>query len=99
MKIQVTQKDIDRGVPRDALRCPIALALQRELGVDNIAVGRTFTHDAWDVFVQDFDAGRPVRPQKFDLETTPKSRLFGTKKELKKFVRSTEWLHTAGVMR
>jgi hypothetical protein len=30
MKIEVTQKDIDKGIPRDAAKCPIAKALQRQ---------------------------------------------------------------------
>ena len=29
MKIQVTQADIDNGIPEDDCRCPIALALKR----------------------------------------------------------------------
>lgn len=32
--VQVTQMDIDGGIPEDACRCPIALALLREFGPD-----------------------------------------------------------------
>jgi hypothetical protein len=37
MKISVTQEDIDQGVPRSPFLCPIALAVRRELDLENAA--------------------------------------------------------------
>lgn len=40
--IEVTQADIDKGTPGDSCRCPVALAVARQLGIEaaegNLAV-------------------------------------------------------------
>ena len=38
MKIEVTQKDIDMGVPENCTKCPIAISLKRHLKSDDIKV-------------------------------------------------------------
>ena len=38
MKIEVTQKDIDMGVPENCNKCPIAMSLKRHLKSDDIKV-------------------------------------------------------------
>jgi|TARA_R110000787_G_scaffold150488_1_gene264391 hypothetical protein len=38
MNIEVTQKDIDMGVPSNSCKCPIAIALKRHLKSDDIKV-------------------------------------------------------------
>lgn len=42
VKIDVTQEDIDSGVQCSTMRCPIAIALQRATGNDNVSVGAQF---------------------------------------------------------
>jgi len=81
MKIQVTQDDIDAGIPRSCRRCPIAKALDR-MNVPYFSILTEFV--AWSAlyydeknisilptealsFIQDFDHDRPVKPFEFEL--------------------------------
>jgi hypothetical protein len=36
MKVHVTQEDIETGEPGDPYNCAVALAIKRELGLDNL---------------------------------------------------------------
>ena len=38
MQVEVTQDDIDRGVPRSEMSCALALAVSRAHGVENVIV-------------------------------------------------------------
>jgi hypothetical protein len=82
VKVNVTQKHIDIGVPKDCKYCPIAFAL-RDLGFKHFDVGvisiNIFESAYGDVkrinlpknvgsFIQDFDAGREVKPFEFELD-------------------------------
>lgn len=79
--VKVTDEDIQNGKSYDPCKCPIALALRRQTGL-NAAVGNgatLFTDDLityestnWpeiaDRFIINFDTGRPVTPIEFDLD-------------------------------
>ena len=81
--IEVTQEDIDQGVPSHAHKCAVARAMSRSVdgayslcsfwGIHNPA-GRgpcvhTAKHDeAVTKFIQDFDNGKPVKPFTFTIE-------------------------------
>lgn len=85
MKIEVTQQDIDNGVPGDAESCPVALACQRTIpGCHDLTVGDdTIEFDidgdamAFDLpaevatFVHRFDCKDAVAPFAFDLDVEP----------------------------
>lgn len=75
MIVEVTQEDIDKGVPYGVASCPVALALQRTIGA-RVAVDPTawsLFHGMKDyplpgdasVFIRDFDSGKPVAPFRF----------------------------------
>jgi len=49
MLIEVTQEDIDEGMPADGQRCPVALAIKRTLKIDNVLVG------PWHIWIGDSD--------------------------------------------
>lgn len=84
--IEVTADDIRLGKPHDACLCPIARAIARLLGADDVAVGlndmcATFlpgdlalTERDLPVeaarFIADFDDGRPVAPFTFTARLT-----------------------------
>jgi len=81
IKIQVTQKDIDNGKPRDMGYCPIAMAIHRcrfrKAEVDNSVIhlhGYYSDEDPLPMpqtakrFVKQFDAEKPVRPFTFSLK-------------------------------
>ncbi len=40
IEIEVTSEDIENGVPGDACRCPIALAVERQIGCTVQSVGQ-----------------------------------------------------------
>ena len=83
MRIKVTQKNIDKGYRGSCDTCPLALALKeaiptaRLVSVGTESIG--FTREGqsrWKIiklppqarfFVDDFDAGKPVKPFEFDL--------------------------------
>jgi hypothetical protein len=80
--IEVTQRDISRGVPADCSKCPVALAVRRATKIRKIAADTsglfriapytefarfTAKHPARK-FIKDFDAGEPVEPFSFEVE-------------------------------
>ena len=78
MKIQVTQDDIDAGIPRSCRRCPIAKALDRMnipyFGVLTLVIVWSARYKDNSIlptealnFIQDFDHDRPVKPFEFEL--------------------------------
>lgn len=86
MRITVTQEDIEKGVRRNCVRCPIALAMTRQTGlpwfVDERG-GIVFSHKhpkniqlmvdlPWQAmdFMSGFDSGLPMFPFTFDLDIT-----------------------------
>jgi hypothetical protein len=76
--VDVTAEDIAQGTPRCAGMCPIALAMKRALGREDIEVRHTrasigdevvvLPPEAWE-FILSFDHDRPVPPFRFRLET------------------------------
>jgi hypothetical protein len=44
IKVEVTQEDIDDGIPTDAESCPVALALRREFDVEGVCPIIRVTH-------------------------------------------------------
>lgn len=77
MIIEVTQDDIDCGVPQDGCECPIARALIRafpeqepfvELYTIQINDSEVPTTQRIRDFIQDFDANRPVQPTRFRVK-------------------------------
>lgn len=79
MKIEVTDEDIARGEPRSALACPIACALRRagmldvSVSLTSITVGH-LTYKPMPpeakAFIRDFDAGAPVTPFAFSVDSS-----------------------------
>lgn len=78
MVVQLTQADIDNGVPGDCLRDPVANALRRLTGVpwrveqqycypDTIERRPYPTPRIVNKFVEAFDNGQPVKPISFEL--------------------------------
>lgn len=82
MTIEVTQEDIDKGVPENCSKCPVARAIERTLPnpSPSIAVDpeviEWFDGDQWQfrytkvkvqTFIERFDAGKPVKPFSFEL--------------------------------
>ena len=78
--ISVTKNDIRLGKPKNPDRCPVARAIRRACGFADVSVGLIRTHwkDGFSYysrhhstklenFVNDFDAGKPVRPITFQL--------------------------------
>lgn len=77
MKITVTMKDIQRGMPEAEYSCPIALAVKRRthkearvLGSDSIRAGKTqyYGPRKIDTFIERFDVGMRVRPFSFEMK-------------------------------
>lgn len=87
VSVEVTQEDINRGVPSDADRCPVALALKRrfpksapDLHVENNLViyapegdTKRFQVPPEEVqrFTMKFDEGKPVEPLTFAFPPPP----------------------------
>ena len=80
-KIQVTKQDIKNGVPGQACKCPISLAISRASGMKKVFVEgpsiplhnyRYFGSkpDQIEQFIERFDEGDKVRPFNFELELT-----------------------------
>jgi hypothetical protein len=84
MRIQVSQRDIDHGERGDCFLCPLARAAKRsvrkrcsvgfsfysgdlQLIIDGVGIVAVLPPAAA-VFVQRFDAGRPVKPLSFPLK-------------------------------
>lgn len=80
MIINVTKKDIERGKPGRSRCCPIALAFTRKIRMTDIYVQRIyvlrryvkadrryFLPEGAISFIRDFDAGREVKPMRFEI--------------------------------
>jgi len=80
MKINVTQNDIDNGIPQNPWSCPIANAIKREaikreqnanvsVGTGRIKIdGRRWrTTKVMIKFIKDFDNGKIVKPHCFKI--------------------------------
>jgi len=75
--VRVTRKDIREGQPDDPNYCPIALALQRATGVEDVEVeSSSIRVDGFkelttprhiEDFVEDFDGGGNVKPFRFRI--------------------------------
>lgn len=84
LHIEVTQDDIDRGIPRSNCRCPIALAVKRTTKWRAFDVGSTYFYRKYKItilpesarqFIDRFDdRGNhiPVKPFSFDIEIPDK---------------------------
>ena len=86
MKIDVTQEDIDRGVPRTGDCCPIALALRRTTDrpwqIDR-RMAMCLKRDSWmslvflpeqaTSFINSFDLGKTVAPFTFAFPWEPRT--------------------------
>ena len=82
MKIEVTQKDIDKGVQGECQLCPIALAFKRNSNIKRVYVNtksievlhRETGAKSYELpkkaqtFVKRFDRQEPVKPFSFELE-------------------------------
>jgi hypothetical protein len=78
MKIEVTQEDIDRGIPEDPTSCPVARAVRRafpdakQIGVDYGEVvvddNEWIVNAGTAIFIEDFDRGDKVEPFVFELD-------------------------------
>ena len=74
--VNVTQRDIEKGKPKEILCCPVALAVHRAIpnnlsyvGTCYMSVdGRIFDWPTKIIrFIQHFDSNLPVKPFKFIL--------------------------------
>jgi hypothetical protein len=82
MLVQVTQDDIDAGLPCVSNHCPVALALNRATGCEwdvqgngccgiRMKAKNYFSLNAPNdvaYFVEEFDDGLPVEPFEFELD-------------------------------
>ncbi len=80
VRINVTQRDIERGIRFTSYTCPIARAARRHPELKGCAVSPdslAFDNSGWVwtplpekacEFVDSFDGGRPVKPFSFTLE-------------------------------
>lgn len=79
MLVEVTQQDINKGLPKIVGACAVALAVQRAYGVPTAWIGplrigtkggENGTHDtppSVDRWIQRFDAGERVEPFSFNI--------------------------------
>lgn len=77
--ITVLQDDIDNGIPGSSIRCPEALAANRDLFLDNVRIDGKYLLAGAEFhallpaeasnFVRKFDGGCTVEPFKFEIET------------------------------
>jgi hypothetical protein len=78
IRVYVTWRDIERGLPHDSAKCPIAWALTRRAGrasVDKETAVIGYAHDSTSYrlppaarrFVKTFDNGHRVAPTSFVL--------------------------------
>lgn len=75
LEIDVTQDDIDNGIPHSFSNCAIARAVRRRTGIKDIGVSRVVFVNLteWQLpvgaidFIRRFDNNEPVVPQKFKL--------------------------------
>lgn len=79
MRVNVTQRDIDKGHPVMATLCPIARSLHRHATMRDAAVSTRMIYDpsvgyidlpkSAKKFVEMFDNGEPVKPFSFRINT------------------------------
>ncbi len=78
MRVNVTERDIQKGMRYDNTACPVALAIRRTLpdamiltDAEGVNVnGKDYLLPPAAVrFALDFDLGNPVKPVVFNLET------------------------------
>ena len=78
MKIYVTDNDIEQGIPHDTTFCPVALALYRTTGDQDVNVGgfrARSNHRFYALpkrvqnWIRRFDRGQPVKPFSFVLDS------------------------------
>lgn len=77
MRVEVTAKDIDEGVPRACFGCPVALALTRASKKLVLVSAKMYSLDGIQAelpedvinWVTDFDLGQPVQPITFEVPT------------------------------
>lgn len=83
MRIEVTQEDIDNGIPEDCWRCPVARAVCRvlsasesDISVDGVNITHFLGPGDWidyptpqlvNEFIEAFDAKSTVIPFSFDI--------------------------------
>jgi len=72
LKINVTQEDIDKGIQSDSMKCPLAIAIQKELDKNNIKRIVSVNISFFMLITPDIN----------------KSDVFSNTKEMKKFVSS-----------
>jgi hypothetical protein len=77
--INVTQEDIDKGIPKECGKCPVALAIKRAGNFEFVSVdgceiyidGSDFAcPNEVDFFIRDFDTGGPSAVFPFSFELT-----------------------------
>lgn len=75
MIVTVKRKHIIAGAPKDALHCPIGLALKEKFGEvtvneDNVEINGLKFQLASQAqrFIEQFDEGKPVKPFAFELK-------------------------------
>ena len=78
MRIEVTATDVQKGVPRDCRRCPVALALRRAFEAVDVSVGGNSavidTHhymlpETVAEFISRYDIYGKAEPFEFQLDT------------------------------
>lgn len=83
-RVDVTAEDISEGVPKSSRKCPVAFALKRvagrpvAVGIDTVCMrpdatgGKAMCDYALptiaQVFIADFDDGKPVLPFSFAMD-------------------------------
>ena len=99
MQIVVTAENIAQGWRRKESRCPIALAIKRDLGSVDVLVHEcdariscAQTKYYWQTFdlpqecvdfIALFDAGKPVAPFTFDLEFPTEVNVFASRFDIR----------------
>jgi hypothetical protein len=92
MRIDVTAKDIQNGIPANPHDCPIALAVKRKIQNPDLRITVTKncihaegflwgnTQEVQD-FVRDFDSRNPVKPFSFELPVLVEKTLLVVQEE------------------
>lgn len=77
MRVQVSQDDIEYGWKADAVLCPVAIALCREIGApvkvsclhwQSLYYGVKALPEKVIDWIYDYDTGRDVQPMTFEVE-------------------------------
>lgn len=79
--VEVTAEDIAKGEPGDGCKCPIAIAVRRATGLNDVSIrpiaqsriGNRYVYlpDPAKRFVLDFDEEQPVQPFTFEIDLSP----------------------------